>query len=541
MDTSLVERTCHEAREKHDVPGLAVAVVDSAGAVHTGCAGRTARTQAGAPVSPATLFRLGSVTKPLTAAAVLRLARAGTIDLDRPVTAYLPSLAGTGYPGVEHITLRHLLGHTSGLPQDFYPEGPRDSSLMSGAVHDLLRGYTPIAPPGTGYAYSNPGYDLAGLVAATAAGLPYPELMRRQVFEPLGMAHTTFDPAAALTRPLALPHVRGPGGDWRVEHQVVDDVARHPSGFAYSNVLDMAAFLTAQLAGSRAPENFLHRDDLRLMHEEHARLHLHDGRASSLGFHRWHTQRTTAVGQDGDIGGYGAWALLLPEHSLGAVLLVNALPPDLDGFALLGRLLKPWLPRRTGAGTTTRPVPPPHVPTRPATETWASRTGVYVGPALGLVRLESRDGRPFAEVNGRRARLSVRDDGRYEGIAADGTTVSVGFPAGAGAGTDWVVVDGSLCRRFAPDGTSTPDPADLTAFTGTYHRIDTVTCSVRDDQLHLYSREDDREFPCTRLTDTLFAFDGGVIEFMTGPDGKVTGMRACNAVVLRRTGDGEAC
>ncbi|MGW2559429.1 serine hydrolase domain-containing protein [Streptomyces sp. NPDC001514] len=534
-ETDALLRHVEAERSRHGIPGLALAVVDGTGVLHAQGFGRTGAQDEAEDVSAATLFRLGSVTKPLTATAVLRLHDRGVMDLDRPVVDLLPALADCGYPAVERITARMLLGHTAGLPHDFFPTGGADPADLPGVVLRLLRTYGPVAPPGTAYSYSNPGYDLAGAVAATAAGTPFPQLVDELVLRPLDMASTTFDPAVAMTHPLALGHRYGADGIPVVERQVADNVAHYPSGFAFSNALDMGRFVAAHLgAATGRPDRLLTEESQRLMHTAHARLFLPDDTESTLGFHRWRWQGHPVLGHVGDICGYGAWLAMLPDR-LGAVLLANAIPPGFDGMSLVHRILAAYAPGpdRPGPGPAARP----GGGEQPADAYPRGGAGVFVGQATGMVRLAEEASGLTAEINGRHLRLRPAGDGRFEGGGpGDGPLVSLGFP---GTGPDraaHVMVDGELCERFDESLLATPEPADLARYAGTYARLDEVTVFVRDGQLYLYSLEDLREFRCLPLTRTMFAFEGGVIDFMVDETGEARAIRARNAVTLHRTG-----
>ncbi|MFD0352160.1 serine hydrolase [Streptomyces sp. NPDC127110] len=530
-------RLVEAERIRHALPGLALAVVDGEGVLRAEGFGRTSAREGAGAVTPSTLFRLGSVTKPLTATAVLRLHDFGVMDLDRPVIDVLPELAGTGYPQVERITARMLLGHTAGLPQDFFPTGGGDPAALARAVTALLSTYAPVAPPGTAYSYSNPGYDLAGAAAAAAAGTPFPELLGELVLRPLEMASTTFDPAVALTRPLARGHGYGADGTPVVEPGFADNVAHYPSGFALSSALDMGRFMTGYLgAGPGRADRLLGEESARLTRTGHARLFLPDDTAATLGFHRWRWRGHTVIGHAGDICGYAAWLAMLPEQRIGVVLLANAAPPGFDGRSLVHRVMAAYLPgadgrkaaeQRPGAR---RPEEPPR-----------GCAGVFVGQATGLVRLSEAGGALAAEINGRRLTLRSAGNGRFEGGDDEGgdesgDLVSLGFPGAAPDRVTHVMVDGELCERFDESRLAVPRPSDLERYCGTYARIDEVSVFVRDGQLHLHSQEDLREFPCLPLTRTMFAFEGGVIEFMVDDNGEARAIRARNAVTLNRTG-----
>ncbi len=174
-------------------PGLAVLVVDDGHVAFERAIGVTdLRTKRG--IDNATNFRLASVTKQLTAAAVMLLVRDGKLAYDDRLTDIFPEFPEYGRP----ITVRHLLNHTSGLPdyEDLMP--PADPSLpveevqiKDDGVLDLLKKQADGEfTPGTRWAYSNSAYVLLGLAVTKASGQPFGEFLRDRVFAPLGMSGT---------------------------------------------------------------------------------------------------------------------------------------------------------------------------------------------------------------------------------------------------------------------------------------------------------------------------------------------------------------
>jgi CubicO group peptidase (beta-lactamase class C family) len=139
------------------------------------------------PVSPHTPFSLASVSKPITATALMALVRRGEIDLDRPMDDYLGGLRITGHGGDPSLaTVRRVASHTAGLPIHFrfFGEG-----LEQPPVEETVGRYALLAhPPGTRYHYSNLGYRLLERSLEVVTGEPLAEVLRREVFVPLGMS-----------------------------------------------------------------------------------------------------------------------------------------------------------------------------------------------------------------------------------------------------------------------------------------------------------------------------------------------------------------
>jgi CubicO group peptidase (beta-lactamase class C family) len=172
---SLVE----DGRRAFGVPGLSVALTDRERTLWTDTLGE-AELAGSRPVEPGTLFQIGSISKSFAALAVLREVERGRLELDVPVTEYLPWFRLRA--GTEHVTLHRLLSHTAGLVPGM---DPTPSSLGEALV--LAR--TEARAPGA-YRYSNAAYAVVGLILERVTGLPIGEALRQAVFEPAGMTAT---------------------------------------------------------------------------------------------------------------------------------------------------------------------------------------------------------------------------------------------------------------------------------------------------------------------------------------------------------------
>jgi len=147
-----------------------------------------------------TKFRLGSVTKQFTAVAIMVLIERGLVDLDAPVKSWLPDAPATW----DSVTVRHLLAHTSGLPNftdfdDYEPAKTRPATL-DGLIA-RFRDRPLDFQPGEGWAYSNSGYVVLTAIVEKAGGASYADFVAANLFEPLGMGDSGYDSHAAI-----LPH-----------------------------------------------------------------------------------------------------------------------------------------------------------------------------------------------------------------------------------------------------------------------------------------------------------------------------------------------
>jgi CubicO group peptidase (beta-lactamase class C family) len=189
-DAAVARAACAEQRT-HRVPGVAVAIAEHGAIVFRFAHGVRCVDRPGA-VAPTTAFRIGSLTKAITAASAYALAERGDLDLDAPLGA--PLLRDLGQNGaLAQATIRQLLDHRAGLG-DVLPDASLRERSSAQQLEALLGPV--LAPPGTTWRYANGGYALVGAVLAHTSKLAWPDLVRREVLRPLGMAtaRATADP-----------------------------------------------------------------------------------------------------------------------------------------------------------------------------------------------------------------------------------------------------------------------------------------------------------------------------------------------------------
>lgn len=290
-----------------DVPGVSLLVLKDGKAVVSRGYGRS-DLERGTEAGPATGYRLASVTKQFTAAAILLLAQDGKLSIDDPVKRWLPSLPTVA----DGITLRNLLDHTSGVLnyEDLMPV-PYEGQIRDAGVLALLEKEDRLYfPPGSIYRYSNSGYALLALVAERASGMSFPDFLRTRIFQPLGMR----DSVAYVAGGPGVPHrawgysagcdgwkrtdqnaysaVLGDGGIY----SSIDDLARWDAALYDDRLLSDASRALAfghQVQVSGAPEEAYYGFGWRVAGDRQ----WHSG--ESIGFRntivRWPKQRLTVV------------------------------------------------------------------------------------------------------------------------------------------------------------------------------------------------------------------------------------------------------
>ncbi len=393
------------------VPGLAVALVDAdrtlwvEGFGHVDGGGS-------APVNADTIFSVQSMSKLFTATAVMRAAAAGRLDLDAPITTYLPEF--TVHSAFEEhperkITLRMLLSHTAGFTHEA-PIG-NNNELDPGSFDDHVRSIADTwlrFPVGTGYAYSNLGIDLAGYILQRVEGRPFSEVMRESLLEPLGMERSTFDRTAIRSADnRAVGHV----------HPYPKPPLYEPmtaAGGLYASPADLARFLRFELNGGTIDGRVV-LDSKRLDEMETVpppRAGAPAGYALGVVRHRWNRweQRPDLLEHGG--GGFGFLSDMwwLPQLGIGVAIVTNSQDHQLQNelsLSILADLLSepgvyrdrllalPWRPPVADANTFFEPpagmanlVADAAIVAKGAEASrWAAYSGLYRMPAWGYLDL----------------------------------------------------------------------------------------------------------------------------------------------------------
>ena len=240
---TLVEKTMTE----NEIPGYALGIVKDGKIVYTKGFG-VERVGGDKPVTPHTVFGTGSVGKTATATAIMQLVAEGKIDLDAPVTDYLPyfKLADERY---KDITVRHLITHRSGLPEiQDWPPLPVESD--DGALERYVRSLDKVGllfAPDKGFSYSSMGFTVLADIVAKVSGQTFEEYLQEHIVDPLGMSDTLLIVREADQEHVASPHVRNDSGEIAVTDEFPYRRQYAATGPLYSSITDMARYAAAHL------------------------------------------------------------------------------------------------------------------------------------------------------------------------------------------------------------------------------------------------------------------------------------------------------
>jgi len=308
------------------LPSLAVAVVHDQRLLWSRAFGE-ADVERHIPATPATIYRIGSVTKLFTATAVMRLRDAGALKLDDPVAQHLPwfKIAREAAHGGVELTVRQLLCHTSGLPREAafpYWETMDFPSMVE--VRDGLVRQSSALPPESQWKYSNLAVALAGEIVAAVSGMPYARYVERHILEPLGMRSTFVDGMTADDARLARGYGRRFPRAPRQRREVGDIGGLIAAGNMASTVEDLARFAMLQFrTGANAQDPVLAGTTLKEMQRMHW---LEPGWQAGwgLGFRVYHEDGRTCIGHGGLVPGHAAELRVLPAEKIAVIVLSNA-------------------------------------------------------------------------------------------------------------------------------------------------------------------------------------------------------------------------
>jgi CubicO group peptidase (beta-lactamase class C family) len=250
MDESVLRRIDERMQAfaaAKQISGAVTLVARRGRVVHLGAVGK-ADLATGRDMARDTLFAIASMTKPITAAAVLILQDEGKVQLDDPVSKYIPAFRDTklasGQKPSREITVRDCLTHTNGLVSN-----QRNVGTLANTAEELARSQLAFEP-GSKWQYG-PGLSVAGRVVEVASGKPFDVFLAERIFQPLEMRETTFQPTdvqrqrlAGLYQPTADKQGLEPGTHW-----LRDEKEPNPSGGLYSTAGDLVRFYQMVLNG----------------------------------------------------------------------------------------------------------------------------------------------------------------------------------------------------------------------------------------------------------------------------------------------------
>ncbi len=377
-----IERFITAEMAQHRIPGLAIALVDGERIIWAKGFGRVDPADSTRPVVATTPFRVASVSKLFTDIGIMQRVERGRFALDSSVARYAPGFAPRNAFG-RMPTLRELLQHRSGIVREppvghyFDPTAPTLAATVAS-----LNGTALVYAPGTVTKYSNAAIALAGRLLEIESGLPFAEVMRRDVLVPSGMVSASFAPDAALLA------ARARGTMWTLDGRTFAaptfPLGLGPASELSASMVDLANFLRMLLAGGVGPAG-------RVLQEGtlHAMWGDGSGVASGLfglGFALGTLDGARRIGHGGWHYGFATELAALPDERLGVAVSLT-----LDGANAISTRIADEALRLLRAAKAGRPLVAPRVTEVIAPEARRALEGTYRGRTRTVV-LEDRLG-----------------------------------------------------------------------------------------------------------------------------------------------------
>ena len=325
----------HEMADK-DLPALSIALVDDQKIVWSKGFG-FADPKKKVPATSETLYRVGSVSKLFTDIAVMQLVEQGKLDLDAPVTRYLPDFRPRNAFG-RSVTLRQLMSHRSGLVREppvgnyFETTEPSLARTIASLNQTAL-----VYAPETRTKYSNAAIATVGYVLERTQGEPFAKYLKRAVLDPLSLERSSFEPTPEITNRLAKAYM------WTIDGRVFDaptfELGMSPAGSMYTTVTDMGRFMSVLFAGGRGTKGQMLKASTidQMWTPQFAQPGQKTGYGIGFGIRELEGRRT--VGHGGAIYGFATTLKAMPDDKLGVVVVTtkdsaNAVTDRVANYAL---------------------------------------------------------------------------------------------------------------------------------------------------------------------------------------------------------------
>lgn len=452
------------------LPALSIALIDDQSIVWAKGFGH-AQPKHKVPATAETVYRVGSVSKLFTDIGIMQLVERGVLDLDAPVTRYLPAFKPVN-PFDKPITLRQLMAHRSGLVREppvghyFDPTDPTLSQTVAS-----LNGTRLVYAPETRIKYSNAAIATVGYVLEQTQREPFARYLRRAVLDPLGLKKSGFEPTPALTKDLAAAFM------WTVEGRTFDaptfPLGMAPAGSMYSTVLDLGRFASVLLAGGRGPNGAVLKPETIQQMWTPQSAPGGEKRGFGIGFHLTELDGRRRVGHGGAVYGFATELDILPEEKVGAVVIASKDVANSVVSRICSTALEHMLAVREG-----RSLPPIEQPTPLSSDRIRHLVGPYRAGDRTLELRESA-GKLYLSPVGSLYRAEVRALGN-ELITDD--TLSYGVRLRLEGDK---LYQGNKVLEKLPDRTPDPPPSHWIGLIGEYGwDHNTLFVFERDGKLH---------------------------------------------------------
>jgi len=522
-----------EMREK-GIPALSIALVDDQSVVWAAGFG-VQDSATNTPASAETVYRVGSVSKLFTDIGVMQLVERGAVQLDTPVTRYLPDFQPQNTSGTP-ITLRQLMSHYSGLVREpprghYFDDGGTTLAQTVASLNETAL----VFPPQTRRKYSNAAIGVVGFLLERQGNEAFASYLKRSVLAPMGLTSSAFEPESALVARLA------PGVMWTRHGRRFPapnfQLGMSPAGSMYSTMPDLGRFMSVLFNDGKSPSGVALLQPATLAEMWTPQFAAPGaGRGAGLGFVVGGVGGHRSVSHGGAIYGFATQLVALPDEKIGVAVSaardgMNALTDRIAEEALLAML----------AARSGQAIPTPFS-TAPSSRALALQLVGRFARGDTVVQVVVRDSAPTLVSTGWDLAMGLR---RWRGdtlIADDGVTYGTRvWRAG-----DTLMVDGvAYASRPGPSALPPPVPGALAGLVGEYGWEHNVLYILEKDGVATALIEWFFEYPLQRISDDEYAFPlwglyaGERLRFTRDRAGRATQVVAAGVAFPRRTWVGE--
>ncbi|MBK7902536.1 MAG: serine hydrolase [Proteobacteria bacterium] len=515
----------HELADKQ-LPAFSIALVHDQQVVWAQGFG-WADPEAMKPATAETTYRVGSVSKLFTDIAIMQLVERGKLDLDAPVTRYLPDFQPPN-PSGQPITLRQLMSHQSGLTREppvgsyFDPNEPTIAETVASLNRTSL-----VYPPQTRANYSNAAIGAVGRVLESTRDEPFAKYVERAVLDPVGMRHSSFEPRPAITRNLARAEM------WTLDGRVFPaptfELGIAPAASLYTSVMDLGRFMSVLFAGGRGANGAL-LQPATLEQMWAPQFPSPAGKGSfGIGFEVSDLAGHRQVGHSGAVYGFATTLAALPDQKLGVVAVTTRDCANAVTRRVTQVALQAMLAVRQGD-----PVIPPELSSPVPPELARRVAGRYVKGSRAVELMESAGELSLLDLDGgspgRLRRLG-------DALITDG---NLGYGERIVVREGTIAIGGDEFKRV-PVQRPAPAPANWTGLIGEYG-WDHDILYIFEKDARLWALIEWFEYiPLDQVSENEFRFpdrgsyDGERLIFTRDATGRATQVNAGNVVFRRRS------
>ncbi len=514
-----------EMAEK-DLPAVSIALVDDQQVVWAKGYG-FADPAAKIPATAETVYRVGSVSKLFTDIAVMQLVEQGKLDIDAPVTRYLPNFHPKNSFD-KPINLRQLMSHRSGLVREppvgnyFDPTAPSLATTVTSLNSTRI-----VYAPESRTKYSNAGIATVGYVLEKTQGQPFAKYLKRSVLDPLGLNRSSFEPTPQITNGLAKAFM------WIVDGRTFPaptfELGIAPAGCMYTTVEDLGHFMSVLFAGGRGSKRqMLTQSTLDEMWKpQYAKVGQKTG--FGIGFNISEMDGHRKIGHGGAIYGFATQLSALPDDKLGVVVVTTKDAANAVMSHIADLALKAMRAVRDG-----KPIPEPEKTSPVAPDRAKLLAGRYLNGEKGFDLIDSSTNKLSVLSTDGGFPVQLRSSGND--LIVDGR---LAYGSRIGLGNDSIVVNNETFRRVTVLKPQQA-PAKFKGLIGEYG-WDHDILYILENEGRLWALIEWFEFdPLEQVSDNVFKFpdhglyDGEQLVFTRDKNGRATQVDAANVVFKRR-------